>query len=218
MPNAPGMDQSEIDTFLASSKIPLRLGTTNSKGEPNIHPVWYHYANNKLYLMSYNDAVKVRNLKRNKTVYFSVDTDAMPNTGVKGRGTAIIGEDHREVSRGPHQHHGEEHVRPGETGLRGISRNNPALLFDMGLCQIEILAHNCETVEDLDNLYEVQRRVSFVEIERCTVNVGERFHAVDQEVPVPALDLYVIVSLSEKLVSHLGGTGRYANAEGPFVP
>ncbi len=93
MPNAPGMDQSEIDTFLASSKTPLRLGTTNSKGEPNIHPVWYHYANNRLYLMSYNDAVKVRNLKRNKTVYFSVDTDAMPNTGVKGRGTAIIVKD-----------------------------------------------------------------------------------------------------------------------------
>ena len=45
---------------------------------------------NKLYLMSYKDAVKVRNLKQNKTVYFSVDTDAMPNTGVKGKGTAII--------------------------------------------------------------------------------------------------------------------------------
>ena len=87
------MDQSEIDTFLASSKTPLRLGTTNSKGEPNIHPVWYHYATNKLYFMSYKDAVKVRNLKHNKTVYFSVDTDAMPNTGVKGRGTAIIVKD-----------------------------------------------------------------------------------------------------------------------------
>ena len=84
------MDQSEIDMFLASSKTPLRLGTTNSKGEPNIHPVWYHYATNKLYFMSYKDAVKVRNLKHNKTVYFSVDTDAMPNMGVKGRGTAII--------------------------------------------------------------------------------------------------------------------------------
>jgi len=87
------MDQSEIDTFLASSKTPLRLGTTNSKGEPNIHPVWYHYATDKLYFMSYKDAVKVRNLKHNKTVYFSVDTDAMPNTGVKGRGTAIIVKD-----------------------------------------------------------------------------------------------------------------------------
>ncbi len=90
MSMAPGMDRSEIDAFLAGSKTPLRLGTTNSKGEPNIHPVWYHYVTNKLYFMSYKDAVKVRNLKHNKTVYFSVDTEAMPNTGVKGRGTAII--------------------------------------------------------------------------------------------------------------------------------
>jgi nitroimidazol reductase NimA-like FMN-containing flavoprotein (pyridoxamine 5'-phosphate oxidase superfamily) len=93
MPNAPGMDQSEIDAFLANSKTPLRLGTTNSKGNPNIHPVWYHYVTNKLYFMSYKDAVKVRNLKHSKTVYFSVDTDAMPNTGVKGKGTAIIVKD-----------------------------------------------------------------------------------------------------------------------------
>jgi len=87
------MDQSEIDTFLASSKTPLRLGTTNAKGEPNIHPVWYYYVTDKIYFMSYKDAVKVGNLKHNKTVYFSVDTDAMPNTGVKGKGTAIIVKD-----------------------------------------------------------------------------------------------------------------------------
>ena len=132
MPNAPGMDQSEIDTFLANSKTPLRLGTTNAKGEPNIHPVWYHYATNKLYFMSYKDAVKVRNLKHNKTVYFSIDTDAMPNTGVKGKGTAIvvkdagkgivvIGEDCSKIHRGPQQQHGEEHGRRGKEGLRSTS-------------------------------------------------------------------------------------------------
>jgi len=93
MSMAPGMDQSEIDAFLAGSKTPLQLGTTNSEGEPNIHPVWYHYATNKLYLMSYKDAVEVRNLRHNKTVYFSVDTDAMPNSGVKGKGTATIVKD-----------------------------------------------------------------------------------------------------------------------------
>jgi nitroimidazol reductase NimA-like FMN-containing flavoprotein (pyridoxamine 5'-phosphate oxidase superfamily) len=93
MQMAPGMDRSEIDAFLAGSKTPLRLGTTNSNGEPNIHPVWYDYVNNKLYFMSYKEAVKVRNLKENKTVYFSVDTDAMPNTGVKGKSTAIIVKD-----------------------------------------------------------------------------------------------------------------------------
>jgi nitroimidazol reductase NimA-like FMN-containing flavoprotein (pyridoxamine 5'-phosphate oxidase superfamily) len=93
MPNTPGMDKSEIDAFLARSKTPLRLGTTNAKGEPNIHPVWYYYVTDRVYFMSYKDAVKVGNLKHNKTVYFSVDTDAMPNTGVKGKGTANIVKD-----------------------------------------------------------------------------------------------------------------------------
>ncbi|HVH14293.1 MAG TPA: hypothetical protein VNA15_01065 [Candidatus Angelobacter sp.] len=45
MPNAPGMEQSEIDVFLASPKTPLRLGTVDSKGDPMIHPVWFHYLN-----------------------------------------------------------------------------------------------------------------------------------------------------------------------------
>lgn len=87
------MNQAEIDAFLAVSKTPLRLGTTNSKGEPNIHPVWYEYVDSKIYLMSYKDAVKVHDLIQNKTVYFSVDTDAVPNRGVKGKGTAAIVKD-----------------------------------------------------------------------------------------------------------------------------
>ena len=32
---APGMDRHEVDRFLAESKTPLRLATTNTKGEPN---------------------------------------------------------------------------------------------------------------------------------------------------------------------------------------
>lgn len=90
MPNAPGMEKSEVDIFLASSKIPLRLGTVDSKGDPMIHPVWFHYSDGKLYLMSIKENRKVRNIRGKKTVYFSVDTDATPNKGVKGKGTAIL--------------------------------------------------------------------------------------------------------------------------------
>ena len=90
MPNAPGMEQSEIDIFLSTSKTPLRLGTVDSKGDPMIHPVWFHYSNGKLYLMSIKENRKVRNIRGKKTVYFSVDTDATPNKGVKGKGTAVF--------------------------------------------------------------------------------------------------------------------------------
>ena len=90
MPNAPGMEQSEVDIFLSTSKTPLRLGTVDSKGDPMIHPVWFDYSNGKLYLMSDKDTRKVRNIRGTNRVYFSIDTDAEPHKGVKGKGTAMI--------------------------------------------------------------------------------------------------------------------------------
>jgi nitroimidazol reductase NimA-like FMN-containing flavoprotein (pyridoxamine 5'-phosphate oxidase superfamily) len=84
------MTKSEIDLFLGTEKIPMRLGTIDHKRHPQIHPVWYHYANDKLYLMTDTKAKKVQNLKGTNIVYFSVDTDAVPNRGVKGKGTARI--------------------------------------------------------------------------------------------------------------------------------
>jgi nitroimidazol reductase NimA-like FMN-containing flavoprotein (pyridoxamine 5'-phosphate oxidase superfamily) len=90
MPNAPGMDQSEVDLFLSTSKIPLRLGTVDSKGDPMIHPLWFYYLNDKLYILSLKDNLKVRNIRGKRRVYFSIDTDAEPHKGVKGKGNAII--------------------------------------------------------------------------------------------------------------------------------
>ena len=90
MLNAPGMEQSEVNIFLSTSKTPLRLGTVDSKGEPMIHPVWFDYLNDRLYILSLKDNLKVRNIRGKKRVYFSIDTDAEPHKGVKGKGTAMI--------------------------------------------------------------------------------------------------------------------------------
>jgi nitroimidazol reductase NimA-like FMN-containing flavoprotein (pyridoxamine 5'-phosphate oxidase superfamily) len=90
MPNAPGMEQPEVDTFLYTSKTPLRLGTVDSKGDPMIHPVWFYYLNERLYILSLKDNLKVRNIRGKSRVYFSIDTDAEPHKGVKGKGTAVI--------------------------------------------------------------------------------------------------------------------------------
>jgi nitroimidazol reductase NimA-like FMN-containing flavoprotein (pyridoxamine 5'-phosphate oxidase superfamily) len=90
MPNAPGMEQPEVDTFLSTSKTPLRLGTVDSKGDPMIHPVWFYYLNDKLYILSLKDNLKVRNIRGKSRVYFSIDTDAEPHKGVKGKGNAMI--------------------------------------------------------------------------------------------------------------------------------
>jgi len=90
MPNAPGMEQSEVDIFLSTSKTPLRLGTVDSKGDPMIHPLWFYYMDDRFYILSLKDNLKVRNIRGKKRVYFSIDTDAEPHKGVKGKGNAMI--------------------------------------------------------------------------------------------------------------------------------
>src|SRR2546425_11965940 len=101
MPNAPGMEQSEVDIFLSTSKTPLRLGAVDSKGDPMIHPVWFHYMKGKVYLMSHKDTSKVRNIRGKRTVYFSVDTDATPNKGSKEKGPRCSSQTSEDLCRYP---------------------------------------------------------------------------------------------------------------------
>lgn len=84
------MTLAEAEDFLARQKIPMRLGTVDAHGDPQIHPVWFHFDSSRLYIMSNKKVRKIRNIKRRGNVYFSVDTDATPNKGVKGKGTAQI--------------------------------------------------------------------------------------------------------------------------------
>jgi nitroimidazol reductase NimA-like FMN-containing flavoprotein (pyridoxamine 5'-phosphate oxidase superfamily) len=81
------MTRKELDEFL-SGKLILRLATVNHHDDPEIQPIWYHYLNGNLYLMTGHDSRKVRNIRRKNTVYFCVDTEIYPYKGAKGKGVA----------------------------------------------------------------------------------------------------------------------------------
>src|SRR5215467_14440114 len=99
-PGVTGMTKPEIDSFLGSGRMILRLGTVDSSGDAVIHPVWYLYEDDRIYLFTAKNR-KFENITRRGRVYFSIDTDAMPNKGVKGKGKAsVVSEDHRRVSLG----------------------------------------------------------------------------------------------------------------------
>ena len=42
------LSEQQVREFLEKSKLNLQLGTIDEKGEPNIHPIWYVYQNEKL--------------------------------------------------------------------------------------------------------------------------------------------------------------------------
>lgn len=94
----PGMTREEAERFL-ESKLNLQIATIDKKGEPNIQPVWFYYDRDqrKLLITTSKLAKKTQNLRRNPTIYFSIDhenyDENAPPRGVKGKGTATIVED-----------------------------------------------------------------------------------------------------------------------------
>ena len=84
------MTRSETEDFLGHGKFLLRIATVNHSGDPEIVPIWYHYENGKLYLMTGPDSRKMQNIKHKNRVYFSVDTELVPYKGAKGKAIASV--------------------------------------------------------------------------------------------------------------------------------
>jgi general stress protein 26 len=96
-PEMPGMTEVEVRKFL-ESKLNMRLGTVDERGDPNIHPVWFYFDNKnnnnaKLHALTGNPSKKLSEIRRNPNVYFCIDDENFPPKGVKGKGVATISED-----------------------------------------------------------------------------------------------------------------------------
>lgn len=93
----PGM-KDEVGTFL-ESKLNLQLATIDTKGDPNIQPVWFNYDKEleRFYIMTSKSSGKVKNIRNKPEIYFSIDDDNFPYKGVKGKGRATIIDDSSRV-------------------------------------------------------------------------------------------------------------------------
>ena len=87
------MTEEETRNFLSNGKLFARIGSIDKKGDPNGHPVWYWFENDKLYFETGKDARKAQNIMKRSKIYFCVDDDTAPYKGVRGKATATIIQD-----------------------------------------------------------------------------------------------------------------------------
>lgn len=87
------LTQQQVIDFLTNSKLNLQLGTVDKNSEPNIHPVWYFYDDEKLFIETSKTSKKVQNIKKNNNVYFCIDDETIPYKGVRGKATVKILDD-----------------------------------------------------------------------------------------------------------------------------
>ncbi|MFQ5761919.1 MAG: pyridoxamine 5'-phosphate oxidase family protein [Candidatus Bathyarchaeia archaeon] len=89
---APMMEE-EARRFLTETKTLLRIGTIGPGSYPDVHVVWYTFQNDKIYTTTVKGNKKYRNLQANSKVGFSIDTEAAPYKGVRGRAKATVIDD-----------------------------------------------------------------------------------------------------------------------------
>jgi nitroimidazol reductase NimA-like FMN-containing flavoprotein (pyridoxamine 5'-phosphate oxidase superfamily) len=87
------MTEEETRDFLSNTTLFARLGTIDERTDPNVHPVWYYFDNERIYFQTGKNSKKLRNIKMRNNIYFCIDQTNLPYKGVRGKGTAIISED-----------------------------------------------------------------------------------------------------------------------------
>ena len=79
------LTQEQTIEFLTNKKLNLLLGTVDKNGDPFIHPVWFLYENEKLYVETSKTSKKVQNIQHKDMVYFCIDDENLPYRGVRGK-------------------------------------------------------------------------------------------------------------------------------------
>ena len=87
------LSEEQTVKFLTDKKLNLLLGTVDRNGDPFIHPVWFLYENEKLYVETSKTSNKVQNIRRKNMVYFCIDDENLPYRGVRGKALVKISTD-----------------------------------------------------------------------------------------------------------------------------
>lgn len=83
----PGMSRRDLVKYLSLPLI-AKLATVNRDGSPQISPVWFSYRDRAIYIATYEDAVKIKNIRRDSRVSVIIDST---DGGLKLRGVLFRG-------------------------------------------------------------------------------------------------------------------------------
>ena len=83
-------NRRQLDEFLRSQQIPIRLASIGSDGFPRVLALWYFYGEEKLYCVSHQSSALVKILKKNTSVGFEVSPNEPPYFGVRGQAVANL--------------------------------------------------------------------------------------------------------------------------------
>ena len=82
----------DVNEFLTTTRIPIRLACITTTGWPITISLWYAYIEEKLFCATQKNALIVKYLSRTSRCGFEVASDSLPYIGVRGWGQAKLNE------------------------------------------------------------------------------------------------------------------------------
>ena len=82
--------QEEVDRFLQSTAVPMRLAVNTGSGFPAVTPLWFRWQEGALWAACKPDAAIVRLLRKDGRCAFDISVETPPYYGVRGQGEAAI--------------------------------------------------------------------------------------------------------------------------------
>lgn len=87
------LDRDEIESFLESATIPVRIACRTPSEHLWMLSLWFRYRNGHLQCATARHADVVAYLEHDRRVAFEISTNDPPYRGVRGRGSASISDD-----------------------------------------------------------------------------------------------------------------------------
>jgi PPOX class probable F420-dependent enzyme len=86
----PRLDDAGVDAFLAEPRRSGHLASVTPGGLPQVAPLWFGWDRPRLWLVSFRDSRRARNIAATPRVALSVDSDRFPARGALLQGSAEL--------------------------------------------------------------------------------------------------------------------------------
>ena len=85
--------RSDVDRFLATSRIPIRLAVNGASGHPVLASLWYTHQGGAIWCATQRGSSIARSLARDPRCAFEIAPEDLPYHGVRGQALASLYED-----------------------------------------------------------------------------------------------------------------------------
>jgi nitroimidazol reductase NimA-like FMN-containing flavoprotein (pyridoxamine 5'-phosphate oxidase superfamily) len=122
--------EAEIDGFLGSTAVPMRLAANTASGFPTVTPLWFLWQEGALWAACKPDAAIVKLLRQDGRCAFDISVETPPYCGVRGRGKAEVLPDGLAVLRPLLDRYVDERKRGFRAWLLARSEDECAIRID----------------------------------------------------------------------------------------